>query len=125
MYTVDRTSQLEVKQSIESMLGAINLGECFTGRQYNILRVVAAFPLDVNFESSSKAIQRALVEDKHPLAALSHVLLTAELATCPDGKSFVDQLKRKLKRDRAEIDEGSDKDDRPQAKKRRGGTQRI
>jgi len=110
------------------MLGAINQGEESLGHKYNILRVVAAFPLDVNFQSSSKVVQMALDEDEHPLAALSHAILTAELATCPDGKSFVDQLKGKLKRDRAEIDEGSDdeaKDDRPKAKRGRGRTRRV
>jgi hypothetical protein len=102
------------------MLGAIKLGDRFTGQKYNILRVVAAFALDVNFQSSSKAVQTALREDAHPLAKLSRVALAAALATSPDGKSFVDLLKATLKRSRDQLGEGSDdeaEEDGPNAKR--------
>jgi len=90
------------------MLGAINQGDHFPGLQYDILRVVAALPLGADFESSGGAVQKALGEDGHPLARLSRAALTAELATCQDGKSFLGELNRKLKTARAELDEGSD-----------------
>jgi len=105
------------------MLGAINQGDRFPGLEYNILRVVAAFPLDANFKSSGSAVQQALGEDKHPLVKLTRGVLTAVLATCQDGKSFVDQLNRGPKRARGELEEGSDdkaEDNRPDAKRRRG-----
>jgi len=121
MYSVNKTKQLENKQKIESMLGAINLGDCFTGLQYNILRVVAAFPLDANFGSLSKVVQTALDGDRHPLAKLSQVILTAELATCPDGKSFVNLLQGKLKRAHEETRSDDEaEEDRPNAKRRKG-----
>ena len=121
MYRVNKTKQLEKAQNIGSMLGAINLGDCFTGLQYNILRVVAAFPLDANFESVSEVVQTAIDEDGHPLAKLSQVILTAELATCPDGKSFVNLLKGKLKRAHKETRSDDEaEEDGPNAKRRKG-----
>ena len=105
------------------MLGAINQGNNFPGQQYNILRVVAAFPFDIDFKSSSKAVQDALREDTHPLAKLPRAVLTAELATCQDGRSFVNQLNGTLKRARAQRDEGSE--DRPKAKRRGGVEQPV
>ena len=90
------------------MLGAINQGDRFPGLQYNILRVVVAFPLSADVESSGGAVQKALGEDRHPLARLPRAALIAELATCQDGKSFLGQLNGKLKTARAELEEGSD-----------------
>jgi len=89
------------------MLDAINQGDSFPGLQYNILRVVAAFPLGADFQSSRGAVQEALGEDRHPLARLSRTALTAGLATCQDCKSLLGQLNGKLKTARAELDEGS------------------
>ena len=100
------------------MLGAINQGNHFVGPEYNLLRVVAAFPLDVDFMSSSKAVQDALQEDTHPLAKLPRAVLTAELATFQDGGLFVRQLNGTLKRGRGQRDEGSE--DGPKAKRRSG-----
>jgi len=100
------------------MLEATNLGRPpSTGTPYNTLRVVAAYPLDVNFAASCKEVEDALEMDEHPLAKLSHAALTAELATCKDGKSLVEHLKS-LKRARDELEEGSD--ERPNAKKKKG-----
>ncbi len=110
------------------MLGAINQGPCFAGPKYNILQVVAAFPLDVNFTSKSQAVRNAIQEDTHPLAKLSRLVLTTELTTCKDGKSFVNQLNRTLKRACLELEEGSDdeaEDDRPMAKRTRGVRQPV
>jgi len=90
------------------MLGAINHGDCFPGLQYNILRVVTAFPLGADFKSSGGAVQKALGEDRHPLTALPRAALIAELATCQDRKSLLGQLNKELKRARAELEEGSD-----------------
>jgi hypothetical protein len=42
-------------------------GDCFTGARYNILRVVAAYPLNANFHSRSKSVKAALGEDLQPL----------------------------------------------------------
>jgi len=100
------------------MLEATNLGSpSSTGALSNILCVVAAFPLDVNFNAKSKPIKAALKKDNLPLAKLSQVALTAELATCQDGKSLVEQFKS-LKRTPAELEESSDEG--PNVKRRRG-----
>lgn len=57
------TAQKEIK----GMLEAINHAEdCFTGARYNILRVIAAYPLDAaDLASSSLKVQRAIREDNH------------------------------------------------------------
>ena len=68
------------------MLAAITQGKGFTSANYLILRVVAAFPLDVNLESASPAVHRALGEDRHALARLYRGALTTELITC-QGRS--------------------------------------
>jgi len=100
------------------MLEATNLGKPpSTGTPHNILRVVAAYPLDVNFDAESKPVEAALGMDEHPLAKLSQAALAAELATCEDGKSLVEYLKT-LKRARAELEEGSD--ERPNTKRKNG-----
>lgn len=49
---------------------AINQGEDSKSARYTILWVVAAFPLDVNFESASPTVHRALGEDRNALAGL-------------------------------------------------------
>ena len=97
------------------MLEATNLGR--PPSTENILRVVAAYPLNVNFDAPQEQIEDALEMDERPLARLSHAALTAELAACEDGKSLVEQLKS-LKRSRDEFEEGSD--ERPNAKKKKG-----
>ena len=55
------------------MLEAINTPEeCFTGARRNVLRVVAAYPLDagIDFERS-KEIKSAMDADPHPLATMN------------------------------------------------------
>ena len=98
--------QQVAEEGIESMLDEI--------QKYKILRVVAAFPPDVNFKSSSKEVKRALAEDEHQLAKLSHGAFTETLATLQNGSWFMDSLKSSLKRSRAEFAE----DDGPDAKTR-------
>jgi hypothetical protein len=121
---MDRASddaQLEVEQRIDSMLDAINQGDRFTGPKYNILRLVAAFPLDVNFKSSSLAVKQVLSQDTHALAKLSRTALMAELAINLDTRSFLNQLNGTLKRSHTQLEEGSDgkaKGDTPKAKRR-------
>ena len=84
------------------MLDAINVPNQpgATGGPYDILRVVAAFPLAADFESKSKEVQQALKEDSHPLALLRQSVLVSELATTPEGNSIVTQLRNTLERTR-------------------------
>jgi hypothetical protein len=91
-------------------------------RKYKILRVIAAFPLDTNFNSTSNEVAHALAEDKNPLAKLSHKAFTEALVTCQNGRWFLEGLTSSLKRSRTECDEGSDEeaeDERPGAKRSR------
>lgn len=97
-----RNSQTKVK--VTEMLEGINKpsGGPFTGCTYNILRVIAAFPLCINFNSSSIHIQNALREDDHPLASFSRTVLTSTLATIPYGTSILGDLTNKLEGNRLE-----------------------
>ena len=93
------------KQEINDMLEAINKAEdCFTGARYNVLRVVAAYPLDANSGSRSSEVQDALKEDNHPLASLDHVQLLASLTRCDATPSVLSSLSMSLKRVRIKGD---------------------
>jgi hypothetical protein len=59
------------------MLKAINGQDASLTAGHNILRVIAASPLDVNLSSASNDVAAALREDKHPLATLKHLPLVA------------------------------------------------
>jgi len=101
--SVSRNSSAEVqaraKEPIKRMLAAINGADsCWTGAEYNILRVVAAFPLAADLDSKSKLVATMLKHDKHPLATLSNVSLVAELVARPESKSCVDSLCRIAKK---------------------------
>jgi hypothetical protein len=88
------------------MLAAINTAEdCFTNGKFNILRVIAAYPLDAKLESRapSEDIRSALLEDPHPLATMKHDALLASLATTDGVPSILSSLKQNLKRAR-EVD---------------------
>ena len=63
--------------------------------KYPILRVVAAFPLDVNFGSNSEKVQDALEEDTHPLARLSQTMLASVIASTPEGEAIVRSVDRR------------------------------
>jgi hypothetical protein len=94
------------EQGIDAMLTAINKpDESFTTGRYNILRVVAAFPLDVNFNSGSTEVGNVLREDKHALALLPRSALTSALATYPYGPDIIWMLTKTLKRTRGEVDD--------------------
>ena len=83
--------KLPEKQSgISSMLEQINMGQdCFVGPKYNILRVIAAYPLDANIGSNSKEISDALLADAHPIATLEHNSFITSLATYSSGSPGV------------------------------------
>ena len=84
------------------MLEAINKAEdSFTGARYNVLRVVAAYPLDVNFVGSLE-VQDALNEDNHPLASLEHAPLLFALTRSDARPSVLSSLSVSLKRIRSE-----------------------
>ena len=89
------------------MLSAINKDDRFTEGQYNILRVVAAYPLAASFSSPSHVIERALMDDKHALAVLPRSSLIEVLSNLPCGKSIIEWLDNalKLKRTRDEVDD--------------------
>ncbi|CAG8719929.1 11572_t:CDS:2, partial [Acaulospora colombiana] len=91
----------------------------FMGGRYNILRVVAAFPLDVNFSSISKHVQDALSEDKHDLASFSHTALVSALATISDyGENMVKELMKGVEEHRLKPSGGGDASE-PSPKRRK------
>ena len=103
--TVERQTQ----HDIDAMLTAINKpGEGFTTGRYNILRVVAAFPLNANFNSRAAEVQNMLREDNHALAILPRSILTSALATCPYGPFIMSMLTKTLKRTRGEVDDDAE-----------------
>ena len=69
---------------------AVNEGVPFTKGKYNLLQVVAVFPLEANFKSWSAQVKCMLSKDMHPLATLPARSLTLALTTCWDGQSIVD-----------------------------------
>ncbi|KAF8238002.1 hypothetical protein L208DRAFT_416279 [Tricholoma matsutake] len=92
-------------QEINDMLEAINKAEdCFTGARYNVLRVVAAYPLDANFGSRSLEVQNASLKDNHPLATLDHAQLLNSLTRCDAMPSVLSSLSMSLKRVRTKGD---------------------
>lgn len=93
-------------------------GGCFTGGQYNILRVIAAYPLNAKFDSTSKHIKSVLGKDQHPLATLRHVPLLASLATDSETCTILSSLQKSLKRQRTDGDV-EDEDGQPDAKSRK------
>jgi hypothetical protein len=104
------------------MLAAINKAEdCFTNGEYNILRVVAAYPLDAKLESRapSEEIRSALLEDSHPLATMKHATLLASLATFDRTPSILSCLNGNMKRPREEVDHLYHVDDQPSQKSRK------
>ena len=82
------------------MFDAINQEAPWTGADFNILRVVAAFPLAANVDSSSKYVKAKLKEDSHPLATLSRERLLDALCATPEGESVVSQLSTMVERAR-------------------------
>jgi hypothetical protein len=53
------------------MFKSINDAEdSFTGGQYSILHVIAAYPLDANLKFKSEKVNKTIEQDKHPLATL-------------------------------------------------------
>jgi hypothetical protein len=86
------------------MLAAINTpDECFTGARYNILRVVAAYPLDAGIDSErSEEIKSAIDADSHPFATMRHAPLLSSLATCDGTPTILSALARSLKRPRSD-----------------------
>lgn len=103
------------------MLAAINKPEdCFTGAKFNILRVVAAYPLNANLNSRSNAVQAMLKADEHPIATLKHAPLLASLATSDSTPTILSSLRNNMKRSR----EAGGQDsvvDQPSSKVRRTG----
>jgi hypothetical protein len=87
------------------MLNAINPRSArFTTGRYNILRVVAAFPLDADFSSTSTKVQKALNEDNHALAQLAYEKLICAL-TDPEGELILPMLSKAVKRPRDNDDD--------------------
>lgn len=93
---------LPVKQGtrklIDDMLEAIGKDEATNC--YNIIRLVAAFPLKANLSSDSAEVKKALYEDKrkHALAQLSGSVMTSALATTTHGASIMSMLNDTLGR---------------------------
>jgi hypothetical protein len=90
-------TQEKKQRKINDMLQKINLtDEPPTKGKYHILRVVAAFPLDVNFSTTSKVVRRALEKDEHPLASMSHEGLISALSSTLNGSDMIRQLRDDL-----------------------------
>src|SRR5258708_27452237 len=81
--TGKEATQQQTQHEIDTMLAAINKNKRFTAGEYNILRLVVAFPLAIDFNSKSLEVQEKLMEDEHALAQLGGTTLTAEFATPP------------------------------------------
>jgi hypothetical protein len=97
----DTPKQKRALGAVTAALETINTGDqAFTKGRYNILRVIAAFPLAVGLASSSKKVEAALNEDDHTLARLSRSALVAVLATDVRTRSIVDTLVETLERNR-------------------------
>lgn len=75
------------------MLAGINK-QCasFTSGEYNILRVVAAFPLLVNFNSTSRDVGKRLSQDSHPLAQLSSAAFVFQLTKFPSRRDTISKM---------------------------------
>lgn len=109
------------KQDVEKILAAINQEDCFTGATYNILRVVATYPLQANFANErSKKLTDALNEDKHPIASMKHSSLLASLVMSDDTPSILSSLRAKRLREAEDPDEGAEFE-QPSEKMRRLG----
>ncbi|KIL55863.1 hypothetical protein M378DRAFT_173230 [Amanita muscaria Koide BX008] len=87
----------EAKRS--RMLELINTDdESFTGSRYNVLRVVAAYPLDDS--ARSEEIASALRGDQHPLATFRYASLLSSLATHDNTRTALSSLACTFKRAR-------------------------
>jgi hypothetical protein len=77
------------------MLNAINgPKDSFTTGDYNVLRIIAAYPQDVLLTKPRKTVQAALNADKHPIATLKHNQLKAYLSVdtgYPHSLEFLDK----------------------------------
>jgi hypothetical protein len=92
-------TQQKKQRKINDMLKKVNLrDEGRTRGKYHILRVVAAFPRNINLTSRPDAVQKALLEDEHPLVSLPHTSLTSVIATTPTGSDMIRQLHDSLNR---------------------------
>ncbi|KAM6496474.1 hypothetical protein JOM56_009180 [Amanita muscaria] len=98
----DSLHRRSAKAERSRMLEAINTDdESFTGSRYNVLRVVAAYPLDAWIDSArSEEIANALRGDQHPLATFRHASLLSSLATHDNTRTALSSLACTLKRAR-------------------------
>jgi hypothetical protein len=71
----------QTQSGIDAVLAAINKDERFTAGKYNILRLVAAYPLDADFEARGEKVAKVLEEDNHALALMRRSTLASILAT--------------------------------------------
>lgn len=100
------------RESINAMLAAINKpGDRLMHTQYDILRLISAFPLDTSFDSDSDKVRKALRKDDHALAKLSHDSLLSAFAIMPHGHSIVSTLAERLKTPRGNVDNRGDRKD--------------
>ena len=92
------------------MLDAINKPQDrFTTGDYNVLRVIAAYPQNAVFPEKTvrknkrpTAVEAALMADKHPIAILKHVPLCASLSLDPEyppALQFLDESPAPTKAD--------------------------
>ena len=107
------------------MLAVIN-GDapCYTGADFNMLRVIASFPLVVNFSSTSERVTNILNSDKHPLAILPTAHLVEVLGAHPESESCMEILRNSIKRAHVELegDEAENKGPKPKKPRRSPNT---
>ena len=89
----------------ESMLSSINQEPCFTGAEYNVLRVIAAFPQVAEFSKRSPKVAAALQNDQHPIATIKEGLLMESLAREPKVAEILSTLTTMHKRARDGTDD--------------------
>ncbi|KAG8768995.1 hypothetical protein FRC15_004829, partial [Serendipita sp. 397] len=92
----------EMQKKIDTMLKGLVLPENFTVDGYWLLGVIAAFPLDADFESSSAKDKAELKNYDHQLAKLQHDALTKAFLGDKKGVMMMKELVAAFKEEREE-----------------------
>jgi hypothetical protein len=124
---VNTPEQKKERKMVNAALKAIStLPEAFTQGQYDILRVIIAFPVLTGGRYASGYASRYVFrvedvfgQDDYILALSSRTALVAVLATIPHGSSIMEMLKETLQRTRAEADLNGDTEPERVSKRRK------
>ncbi|KAG8815652.1 hypothetical protein FRC18_001410, partial [Serendipita sp. 400] len=94
--------KVEMQKKIDTMLKGLVLPENFSDDGYWLLGVIAAFPLDADFESSSAKVKAELKNYDHQLAKLQHDALTRAFSGDKKGVMMMKELVAAFKEEREE-----------------------